>query len=59
MIKSINLPTDNTSKLIERYGHHQIIVATNFFYLDFRAGMNFHRMSNGKIAYYTVKVMYS
>lgn len=59
MIKSINIPTDNVSKLIERYGHHTIIKATNFYYLDFRAGMNFHRMPNGTIAYYTVKAMYS
>lgn len=58
MIKSINIATDNTSKLIEIYGHHKVIVATNFFYLDFRAGMNFHRMPNGKIAYFTIKEMY-
>ena len=58
MTISINRNTGDIQKIIKRYGHHKVITAPNFFYLEFKAGMNFQRLPNGKIVYYTVKRMY-
>jgi len=58
MTVSINARNDDFKKLLQRFGHHAIIKPTNFYYLEFKVGMNFVRLPNGKIAYYTINRMY-